>query len=163
MHNVGLLTLRKSIQGFRHRVLEETSPHLLLGAQGHQLDTEQDELPYWPSGYFSGNCQHTNTRRVRACRTPRQPLQNHLLGNIRGWAMLWSQGKCWKDNVKKWMSLSMPESLTMASRRKKLTNKNGKKISFESLVMSTPHPPLPSTLLPPPFSNDQIDEGTELN
>ena len=36
------------------------------------------------------NCQETETRMVRACHTPRQPLQNHPSGHFGGWATPWS-------------------------------------------------------------------------
>ena len=69
---------------------KETSPHLLLGAQDKRLGTEQDQLPCGSTGTSSGNCQETETCMVRACHTPRQPLQNHPLGHLGGWATLLS-------------------------------------------------------------------------
>ena len=45
----------KKDPGFRGQVPEETSTHLLLGAQDHRLGAEQDQLPCGPTGTFSGN------------------------------------------------------------------------------------------------------------
>ena len=65
---------------------EKTSPYPLLGAQDQRLGAEQGQLPCRSTGTFSGNCQETKTRMVRARHTPRQPLQNHSSGHIGGWA-----------------------------------------------------------------------------
>ena len=43
--------------GFQNQVLEETSPHLLLGAQGQWLSAAQDQLPCDSSGISSSKCQ----------------------------------------------------------------------------------------------------------
>ena len=61
------------------------SPHLLLGAQEQRLGAQQDQLPRGPTGTSPGNCQKTETRMVRACHTPRQPLPNHSVF-LGGWA-----------------------------------------------------------------------------
>ena len=66
---------------------EESSLYLLLGAQDQQLGVEQDQLPCRSTGTSSGNCQETETCMVRACHTPRQPLQNHPSGHLGGWAI----------------------------------------------------------------------------
>ena len=77
--------------GFRNQVHEETSPHLLLGAQDQRLGAEQKyQLPRVPPGTFSGNCQEKETCMVRACHTPQQPLQNRSSGHLGGWATPWS-------------------------------------------------------------------------
>ena len=44
----------------------------------------------WSTGTSSGNRQETETCTVRACHTPRHPLQNHLLRHLGGWATSWS-------------------------------------------------------------------------
>ena len=49
-----------------------------------------DQPRCWSTGTSSGNCQETETHVVRACHTPRQPLQNHSSRRLRGWATLWS-------------------------------------------------------------------------
>ena len=41
-------------------------------------------------GTSSGNCQGTETCMIRACHTPRQPLQNLPSGHLGGRAMPWS-------------------------------------------------------------------------
>ena len=46
---------------------EETSPHLLLGAEDKRLGAEQDHLLCGSKGTSSGNCQETETCMVRAC------------------------------------------------------------------------------------------------
>ena len=55
------LTLKKKDPGFRNQVPEETSPHLLLGAQDQRLGAEQDQLPCGSTGNCSGICQETET------------------------------------------------------------------------------------------------------
>ena len=57
-----------------------------LGAQDQRLGAEQDQLPCGSTGTSSGICQETDTRMVRACHTPRQPLQNRRSGRVGGWA-----------------------------------------------------------------------------
>ena len=76
--------------GFRNQAPDETSPHLLIGAQDQRFSAEQDQLPWESNGTSSGNCQETETCMVRACHMPRQPLQNHPSGHLGGWAMPWS-------------------------------------------------------------------------
>ena len=46
--------------------------------------------PLGPQGTSSGICQETETCMVRACHTPRQPLQNRPSGHFGGWATSWS-------------------------------------------------------------------------
>ena len=75
---------------FRNQALEETSPHLLLGAQDQRPGAEQDQLLCGSTGTSSGNCQETEACMVRACHTPRQPLQNHPSGHLGGLATPWS-------------------------------------------------------------------------
>ena len=71
---------------FRNQVPEETSPHLLLGAQDWRLGAEQDLLHCGSSRRTSsGNSQDKETCTVPACHTPRQPLQNHPSGHLEGW------------------------------------------------------------------------------
>ena len=65
---------------------EETFPYLLLGAQDQRLGAEQDQLPCGSTGTSPCNCEETETCMVRACHTPRQPLQNHHSGHHGGWA-----------------------------------------------------------------------------
>ena len=63
---------------------EETSPHLLRGAQVQRLSAEQDQLPCRYTGTSSGSCL------VRTCHTPGQSLQNHPSGHLGRWATPWS-------------------------------------------------------------------------
>ena len=51
---------------FRDQEPEETSPHLLLGAQDRWLGAEQDQFPCEPLETSSGNGQGTETRMSRA-------------------------------------------------------------------------------------------------
>ena len=55
-----------------------------------RLGAGQDQLPCGSTGTSSGNRQEMETCMVRAYHTPRQPLQNHLLGHLGGWATPWS-------------------------------------------------------------------------
>ena len=88
-HGPCLATLKKD-PDFRNQMPEETSPQLILGAQDQRLGAEQDQLLCGSTGTSSGNCQEMETCMVRACPTPRQPLQNHPSGHLEGWAMPWS-------------------------------------------------------------------------
>ena len=47
------------------------------------------ELPSGSSETSIGNCRETGTGRVRACHTPRHPLQNHPSGHLGRWATPW--------------------------------------------------------------------------
>ena len=73
----------------RDQVPEETSPHLLLGAQDQWLGIEQDQPHRGPKGTSPGNCLETETPTVRACHILRQPLQNHPSGHLGVWVTLW--------------------------------------------------------------------------
>ena len=99
-------------------VPEETSLHLLLRAWGERLDTEENQLPRGPTEISSGTCQETETGKVWACHAPRQPLNNHLSGNLEGGWRLGRQRRYWMDNFKEWTSLPRPGLLTMAPARK---------------------------------------------
>ena len=70
--------------------VSEISPYLLLGAQDQRLGAEQDQIPCESTGFSSGSCQETKTFMIRACHTPRQPLQNHPSRHLGGWATPWS-------------------------------------------------------------------------
>ena len=83
----------KKDPGFRNQVHKETSPYLLLGAQDQRLGAGRDQLPCGSTGTFSCNCRETETCMVRACYTPRQPLQNHPSGHLGGLATPWSAEK----------------------------------------------------------------------
>ena len=64
------------------------SLHILLGAQDQRLGAEQDQLPCWSTETSSVNCQKMETCMFWACHMPRQPLQNHPLRHLGGWATL---------------------------------------------------------------------------
>ena len=89
-HGPCLLTLGKKDPGFRNQVSEETPLHLLLGVQDPRLSAEYNQFPCGSTGTSSGNRQDTETCIVRACHTPRQPLQNHPSGNLGEWVTPWS-------------------------------------------------------------------------
>ena len=59
-HGPCLLTLKKD-PGFWNKVPEETSPHLLLGAQDQPLGVKQDQLPCGSTWISSCNCQEMAT------------------------------------------------------------------------------------------------------
>ena len=54
---------------------------------------EQDQFLCVSTRTSSYNCQETETGKVRACRTPRHPLQNHPSGHLGVWATPWSAGE----------------------------------------------------------------------
>ena len=68
---------------------EETSPiRYSEHITNDRLGAEQDQLPCWSTRDV--NCQEMETCMVRACHTPRQPLQNHPSVHLGGWATPWS-------------------------------------------------------------------------
>ena len=79
----------KKDPGLQNQVPEDTSSHLLLGAQDQQLGVEQDELPCGSTGTSSGNCQETEIHLVWACHMEQQPLQSLSSGHLGGWARPW--------------------------------------------------------------------------
>ena len=85
-----------------NQVPEETSPHLLLGAQDQRLGVEQDQHPCGSTETSCGNCQETETSVIRACLSLRQPLQNQpgILGVCDAMVSM---------DIKEWTSLSVPE------------------------------------------------------
>ena len=72
-------------------------------------------------------------------------------GRRRGW-----QRKCRMGNSKEWTSLPMPELLTRASRKKKMTERG-------PLPKRQPGLSLSLSPLPPPTHNDSTGRGTEMN
>ena len=100
----------------RNQVLEETSSHLLLGAQGQRLGAEQDRLP---CGGPQEPLLATVKRRKRAWfghATLYDCLSKTTLqGTLEGRRRCDRQRKCWMDNIKEWTSLPMLELLTRAS------------------------------------------------
>ena len=144
---------------FREQVPEETIPHLLLGAQNQRLGPRPARSTisfllahrnhFWQftsvgKSHGSGISRATTT-------SPKTILQSTLDSvRCRGLPRVW-----WMDNVKEWTSLSVPEPLTTASRRK-----DWKRISAEwSLVSphSNSHPP------PRPRRPNRSKNRTELN
>ena len=97
---------------FQNQKPEETSPHLLLGAQDQRLGAEQDQRPCGSTGTSSGKCQETETCMVRACH---DSLSKTIL----------------HGTLNEWTSLPMPELLTSAFCRT-----DWKRISAESSFMS---------------------------
>ena len=105
---------------------EETSLHLLLGAQDQRLGAERDRLPCGPTGTSSGNFKKTKTRMVPIYQAYGHDLSKTiLLGSLEGGRLRGRQRKCW-INVKEWTALHMTELLTMAFRKKKKKKKTGK-------------------------------------
>ena len=60
-HGPCLPILKKTDPGFRNQVPEETSPHLLFGAQDQRLGAEQDQLSCGSTGTSSGNSEEMET------------------------------------------------------------------------------------------------------
>ena len=84
-----LADCEKKDPGFQNQVTEETSPHLLLGAQDQRLGVEQDQLPCGSTGTSSCNCQEMEICSVGMSHaTTASPKPS--LGNLRGWATPWS-------------------------------------------------------------------------
>ena len=119
-HGNYLLILNKKDPGLRNQVPEETSPHLLLGAQDQWLGAEQDQLPCGARGTSADNCQETESCMFRACHSPRHPSITIPQGTLEDGRRRGRQSKCWTDTIKAWTSLPMPELLTRASCRKVL-------------------------------------------
>ena len=99
--------LREKNPQFLNQVPDETSSHLLLGAQDQQLGVEQDQLPSGPTEPLLASVE-TLTRMVQLSHMPRQPLQNksHATAaipkssfNLGGWVMPWSAEELLDDNI----------------------------------------------------------------
>ena len=58
--------------------------------QKQRFIKRKPEDPCGSTETYSGNYQETKTCMIRACHTPRQPLQNHTSGHLGGWATPWS-------------------------------------------------------------------------
>ena len=111
---------------------EETSLHLLLGAQHPRQGVEQDQLLCGSTGTSLGNCREMEACMVRACQAYHDSLSKTILqGTLEGGWRHDRQMKCWKDNIKEWTFLPMPELPTRASCRK-----DWKRISAESSLKS---------------------------
>ena len=99
-----LLTLRWDA-GFQDRALEETSAHLLRGAQDQWLDVEQDLLlvgPQEPSLATVKRWKHAFFGHV----TCHYSLSKTVLhGILESWWGCGLQRKCWMDSIKEWTSL----------------------------------------------------------
>ena len=139
--------MRKKDPGFRHQLPANVSPHLLLGAHDQRLGEEQDQLPCRPLGTSSSNFQETETHMVPACNALRLALHNHSSRHLGGWATPRSAEEMLDGQRQRLASISMPELLTMASRKKK------KKKSGITSLLTVPHAP----------SDDPLSHGTELN
>ena len=74
----------KIIQAFQIKKPEETSKHLLPGAQENQrLVAEQDQVPCGPTGFSRhGNCPETETGMIPAYHASRQPFQTILQSTL---------------------------------------------------------------------------------
>ena len=96
---------------------------------------EQDQFLCVSTRTSSDDCQETETGTVRACRTPRHPLQNHPSRHLGVWATPWSAGEMLDGQHQEWTSLLMSKLLTTASCRK-----DWQRISAESSLMSSWRP-----------------------
>ena len=132
---IGLNDSEKRIQAFETKCMRK----LLLSptsSRDQRPGVEQDQLPCGSTGTSSGNYQETETCMVRACHTPRQPLQHPSfrtswrLGNA-----VFGRGNAGVDNIKEWTSLPIPELPTRAWCRK-----DWKRIAAESSLMSPRRP-----------------------
>ena len=109
-------------------------------------------FPAGPQRTSSGNCQETDTCLVRACHTPRRPLQNHPSGHLGGWATPWSAEEKLDGQHQRMDIPAHVRTTYNGLPQKKKTKKNPKKTPtttktnklkyrFESFVMS---PQLPN-------------------
>ena len=128
--------MRKKDPGFRHQLPANVSPHLLLGAHDQRLGEEQDQLPCRPLGTSSSNFQETETHMVPACNALRLALHNHSSRHLGGWATPRSAEEMLDGQRQRLASISMPELLTMASR------KNKKKEVWNNISADSPSCPL---------------------
>ena len=120
---------------------EESSRHLLLGAQDQRLGAERYQLLCESTGNFSGNCQETESSMVRACHTPQQLLQNHPSGHLGGWATPWSAEE---------MLDGQHERVDVSAHAWTAHKGSCKKTGRGSLVKLSSCPPTPPPPPPPP-------------
>ena len=88
-HGLCWLTLKKRIQAFETKDMRKLFRISYFEHKTNDWLRGQEQLPCGSTGTFSGNCHKTEICMVRACRTPRQHLQNHPSGHLRGWATPW--------------------------------------------------------------------------
>ena len=100
----------KNNPGLRNQVHEETSRHLLLGAQDQRLGAEQINFLVGPQ-----------EPRLATAKRRKLAWFGHvkLRGTFEGGRRRGRQRKCWMDNINEWTSLPMPELLAMAFCRNK--------------------------------------------
>ena len=128
-----------SEESFREHVLEETSPQLLLGARDKRLVWSKISFLVSQKKPLLATVKRRTLAKfghvTRHDSLSKIILQGSLNdGRRRGW-----RKKCWMENTKEWIFLPMPELLTVASPTKA---DNGP---------------------PPPYPDDPIGQGTELN
>ena len=129
---------------------EETSPHLLFGAQDQRLGVKRDQLPSGSTGTSSGKRRkHAWFGHV----TRHDSLFKTILqGTLQSERRRSRPSKFLMDNFKEWTSLPMPQLFTGVSCRK-----DRKRISADPPPPPTPPPPSPDV------QNGQGSELTELN
>ena len=88
------------------RVPEETSPHLLLGAQDQRLGAEQDELSCG-SKATSGNVMRRNLKWFGHVTCLDSLAKTILHGTLEGGRRCGRQRKCWVDDIKEWTFLPL--------------------------------------------------------
>ena len=140
--------------GLRNQVHEETSLHLLLGAQDQWLGgVKQDQLPCGSAGSSSGNCQEIKICMVWACHTPQQLFQNHSSGYLGRWATPWSAEEMLDGQHQR---VDIPAHARTAHREGLL-----QKRQEEDLCWIICHAPPPRTPSPLPL-DDPMGQGTKL-
>ena len=128
---------------------EETSPHLLLGAQDQQLGVKQDKLPCEPTGTSSATVKREKFVQFEHVLFHDSLSKTILQGTLEGGQCCAWQSKCWMYNIKEWRSLPVTELLTRVSCRKP-----GRGSLLNHLSCIPPPPPPPS---------NPVGKGTELN
>ena len=134
-HGPCLLTLKKRINSFETKCLGKL---LRISYLEHIIPTTGCKINFLVGREkppLRGYCQETETGMVRACHTPRQPLQNHPSWHLGGWATPWSAVKMVDGRHQR---LGIPANTRTAHNG--LLKKGWKRISAESSVM----PLLPS-------------------
>ena len=76
---------KKMIQAFEPKCLRKLLRLSYLEHKTNDWVRKQDQLPCGPTGTSSVVRQETETCMVRACHTPREPVQNRPSGHIGQW------------------------------------------------------------------------------
>ena len=93
---------KKKDPGFRKKVPEETSSHLLLGAQDQRLGTEQEQLPCGSTGTLLATVKRRKLAWFRHVTCHDSLSKTILQGPLEVGQRRGLRKKCWMDNIKEW-------------------------------------------------------------